>query len=152
MQTKDCGLDIRINSLNGLRFVQLRIHSIVRCIPNMRQTNTDAASENMDRKSYLKFTETLRYMFYVTKFFGLIPYSLSSYRRQRIFESSIWGNLQSISFLIFYLVSYHFAVAQIYFTGQTFDSGKKINIFSNIDKKTSIFETIQNTHPLSLSL
>lgn len=78
----------------------------------------------MNRKPHTKFGETLRYMFYVTKFFGLIPYSLTPYRRQRIFESSFVGNLQSILSLIFYIVSYHFAVAQIYFTGETFDSGK----------------------------
>lgn len=81
----------------------------------------------MDRKLHTKFTETLRYMFYVTKFFGLIPYSLTPYRRQRIFESSLLGNLQSISFLVFYIVTYHIAVKQIYFTGEAFDSGKTLN-------------------------
>lgn len=92
----------------------------------------------MDRKPHLKFTETLRYMFYVTKFFGLIPYSLSSYRRQKIFESSFLGNLQSILFLIVYIVSYHFSVAQIYFDGQKFDSGKKkINKIEKINFKIS---------------
>lgn len=81
----------------------------------------------MNRKLHTKFTETLRYMFYVTKFFGLIPYSLTPYRRQRVFESSLWGNLQSILFLIFYIVAYHMAVKQIYFTGEAFDSGKGMN-------------------------
>lgn len=80
----------------------------------------------MDRKLHTKFTETLRYMFYVTKFFGLIPYSLTTYRRQRIFESSLWGNFQSILFLVFYIVAYHLAVCQIYFTGEAFDSGKEM--------------------------
>lgn len=97
--------------------------SIAFTIPNHLQVKATQINK-MDRKAHLKFTETLQYMFYVTKFFSLIPYSLSSYHRQTIFQSSFLGIIQSILFLIFYLVSYHYAVAQIYFDDQQFDSGK----------------------------
>lgn len=93
----------------------------------------------MDRKLHSKFTETLRYMFYVTKFFGLIPYSLTPYRRQKTFESSLWGNLQSILFLVFYIVTYHLAVDQIYFTGEAFDSGKEIEKKKSLSKNCWAF-------------
>lgn len=116
---------------NRWRFVQLCLRDTSRCTPEQETYKRHAYSASeMDRKPHMKFNEILRYMFYVTKFFGLIPYSLSSYRRQKIFESSFLGNLQSILFLIAYIVSYHFSVAQIYFDGQKFDSGKEINEIS----------------------
>lgn len=79
----------------------------------------------MARKLKLNFIEAISYLFYVTKFFGLIPYALLKYHRQKVLANSIIGNIQSIASLILYVFTYHYIVTQIYFDGKIFDSSKK---------------------------
>lgn len=76
-------------------------------------------------KSNMNFTEAISYIFYVTKLFGLIPYSLSRFRLHKVLVSSVFGNLLSIASLIAYVFFYHYVVTQTYFDGNVpFDSSK----------------------------
>ena len=75
-------------------------------------------------KPNMNFTEAISYIFYVTKLFGLIPYSLSQYRQHKILVSSYFGNILSIASLGVYVFYYHYVVTQTYFDGNPFDSGK----------------------------
>ncbi|XP_031626251.1 gustatory receptor for bitter taste 66a [Contarinia nasturtii] len=77
----------------------------------------------MAEKSNLNFSEAISYIFYVTKIFGLIPYSISQYHQHKILFSSIFGNIQSLGSLIVYVFCYHYVVTQTYFTNKAFDSG-----------------------------
>lgn len=79
----------------------------------------------MAEKPNLNFSEAISYIFYVTKAFGLIPYSLLQYRQHKVLSSSILGNIQSIGSLIAYVFCYHYVVSQTYFYGKTTESGKK---------------------------
>lgn len=83
-----------------------------------RQTNKMVGQLNIN------FAEAISYIFYVTKFFGLIPYSFPTYRKHKILVSSVLGNIQSIISLGGYIFFYHYIVSQTYFDGKSFDSGK----------------------------
>lgn len=98
--------------------------------------------KKMAGKSKLNFIEALSYIFYVTKIFGLIPYSISSYRNQKLLTSSFIGNLQSIIWLISYIFFYHATVSQIYFNRNPFDSGNNTNHSQN---EFQLFRT-EKTH------
>ncbi|XP_055311260.1 gustatory receptor for bitter taste 66a isoform X2 [Sitodiplosis mosellana] len=74
-------------------------------------------------KSNMNFSEAISYIFYVTKLFGLIPYSLSQYRQHKILVSSYFGNILSIAALGAYVFYYHYVVTQTYFDGNPFNSG-----------------------------
>lgn len=76
-------------------------------------------------KPNMNFSEAISYIFYVTKFFGLIPYSFSEYRVHKSLVSSYVGNFLSLTALFGYAFWYHYVVTQTYFDGNTFDSGKK---------------------------
>lgn len=80
--------------------------------------------DKMVGKPNMNFINALSYIFYVSKLFGLIPYALSEYKQHKILQNSIFGNILSVLSLAGYVISYHFAVAKIYFDGKTFDSGK----------------------------
>lgn len=82
----------------------------------------------MAGKIKLNFIEALSYIFYVTKIFGLIPYSELEYRRKKILTSSFLGNLQSIASLVAYILFYHYIVSQTYFDGNHFDSGNRTTV------------------------
>lgn len=78
-------------------------------------------------KPNMNFSEAISYIFYVTKLFGLIPYSFSEYRVHKSLVSSYVGNFLSLTALFAYAFWYHYVVTQTYFDGNTFDSGKKEN-------------------------
>lgn len=71
----------------------------------------------------VNFTTAINYTFYVSKVYGLIPYSLINYYQSKILKNSIFGNILSIAFLLSYVCSYHFILAATYFDGKSFDSG-----------------------------
>lgn len=81
------------------------------------------------RGNHINFTEAIEYFFYVTKCFGLIPYSISQYRQHKVMVSSVFGNIQTIVSLIACVFFYDYAIIQTYFDGKSFDSGK--NLYRN---------------------
>lgn len=90
---------------------------------NTRETNL---SPQMAEKRKLTFIDALSYLFYVTKIFGLIPYSLTKYRQHKILVNSVSGNILSLLSLVLYVFLYHDIVSQTYFDGKGFDSGKEV--------------------------
>lgn len=75
-------------------------------------------------KHKMNFINALSYIFYVSKLFGLVPYQLLEYKRHKILKSSIIDNILSVLSLVAFVTSYHFTVAETYFDGKSFDSGK----------------------------
>lgn len=95
----------------------------------------EQVSVKMVNKPKMNFIEAISYIFYVTKFFGVIPYSLLKYHKQKVLANSYIGNIQSITSLIVFVFTYHYIVTQIYFDGKSFDSGNK-KPFKSLKKKT----------------
>lgn len=84
-------------------------------------------SKNVE-KSNLNFSNAINYLFYATKLVGLKPHSLSAYYKHKKLQTSFFGNLLTIFFMIGYLGTYHYIATITYFDGKGFDSGKNLEI------------------------
>lgn len=83
--------------------------------------------ENIESKN-VNFRNAIKHVFYVAKTFGLIPYSSVAYYKHKKLEFSFIGNVHTLSFLTFYVCSYHFLSAITYFDEKGFRSGGISNI------------------------
>lgn len=75
-------------------------------------------------KENLSFVKSLSALFYVSKIFGIIPYSVTEFYRNKKLSTSILGNVYSILMLVIYINLYHFVATSPYFDGTAFTSGE----------------------------
>lgn len=88
------------------------------------------ARNMLTENRHLNFVQTLNAIFYVTKLFGIVPYSMKDYHYHKKITVSILGNIISIICIFFYFGAYHLAVTSTYFDGTVFNSGEfLLNIF-----------------------
>lgn len=70
------------------------------------------ASASVDKKnSRAPILEALNFLFYISKLFGMIPYSLSDYIRKKQFKLSQLGNIFCVIACIHISIQYHFLTA-----------------------------------------
>lgn len=69
-------------------------------------------SFHVDKKTFQSpILESLDGLFYISKLFGAIPYSLSDYITKKRFQLSSFGCALSVLLCIFYIVAYHMVIS-----------------------------------------
>lgn len=91
----------------------IRVHSV-----------TELRSKKMDKpKKPFTLLSSMSVLFYMTKFFGVVPYGLGAYYKKKILKFSIIGNIWAIVVTMLSFVSSHIESASVN-SGDTDGSGK----------------------------
>jgi len=77
---------------------------------------SEAEAEAMEvaedkKKTSRPILESLNHLFFISKFFGMIPYSLPNFIKQRQFQLSQLGNIWCVLSCIHYIIHYHILMA-----------------------------------------
>lgn len=76
-------------------------------------------------KNPLNLFTSISVLFYLSKFTGLITYSLSDYYNEKVFRKSLIGTVWSLISLVHYVVEYHYATVAFTLTS-TSEVGKRL--------------------------
>lgn len=68
-----------------------------------------AVSDNKKQKPNIM--TSINVLFYVSFCIGIIPFSFNEYRKNKIFQFSIWGTVYCIFTLIYNCLQYYFATS-----------------------------------------
>lgn len=70
------------------------------------------------------FAKSISALFYVSKCFGIIPFDLFAYQRDKLFIPTSVSSFFSTFCIIFYAVYYHFILTNMYFTKPGTEAGE----------------------------
>lgn len=82
-----------------------------------------ARNMSLEREPRHGFAAKISTLFYLTKFFGIVPFDLIVYQQHRIFKSSLLGNVFSIANIAFYAIGYHLISDYMFFGENKKDAG-----------------------------
>lgn len=78
-----------------------------------------AVSDNKKQKTNIM--TSIKLLFYISYFMGILPFSFNEYRKNKILKFSIFGISYCIFTLIYNFVQYHFATSNFLISTNTDD-------------------------------